>query len=78
MHFVRSRQRCDPNFLRRGGPSEAGPDPRWVKTRYQYEIWVDPSDYLQGLLYYLGTFEPHVQQLIIECLPVGGTFIDVA
>jgi FkbM family methyltransferase len=38
---------------------------------------VDPSDYLQLLLYYTGTFEETSLRVMRKCLPAGGVMMDV-
>jgi FkbM family methyltransferase len=40
-------------------------------------IYVDPTDYLQLLIYYLGTFEPHCMPYLRACAINGATVIDV-
>jgi FkbM family methyltransferase len=48
-----------------------------VALRSGLKISVDPSDYLQLLLYYCGTFEPHLIKLLSRYVPNGGTVLDV-
>ena len=38
---------------------------------------VDPADYLQTLIYYLGTFEPYCLPFVRGCANAGGTIVDV-
>ena len=40
-------------------------------------IFVDPTDHLQLLIYYLGTFEHHCLAYLKACTPNGGTVVDV-
>lgn len=53
------------------------PEPRVVKLRSGGKIQVDPTDYLQLIIYYFGTFEPHVLSYLKRCVGEGGTIIDV-
>jgi FkbM family methyltransferase len=52
------------------------PDPAVVRLRSGPVIGIDPSDYLQTLVYYTGTFEPHEIKLLTRCLAPGDTFVD--
>jgi FkbM family methyltransferase len=53
------------------------PPPRIVRLRSGARMRVEPSDYLQLLVYYLGTFEAHCLKWLRILLPRGGTFVDV-
>lgn len=53
------------------------PEPRVVKLRSGGKIRVDPTDYLQLIIYYFGTFEPRVLSYLKRCVGNGGTIIDV-
>ncbi len=53
------------------------PAPRLVRLRSGAFIHVDPTDYLQLLIYYLGTFEPHCLPYLLSCGGKGATIIDV-
>jgi FkbM family methyltransferase len=53
------------------------PAPCVVMLRSGALIQVDPTDYLQLLIYYLGTFEPHCLSLMKSCVSKGATVIDV-
>lgn len=48
-----------------------------AKLRSGALIHVDSVDYLQLLIYYLGTFEPHCLRYVRRCAPTGGTVVDV-
>lgn len=53
------------------------PAPRVVTLRSGLPMQVDPSEHLQILLYYLGTFESHCLRWLRALLPDGGTFLDL-
>ena len=53
------------------------PAPCVVKLRSGALIHVDPSDYLQLLIYYLGTFESYCLPYLKSCVSSGGTVVDV-
>ncbi len=53
------------------------PAPRVVRLRSKPLIYVNPTDYLQLLIYYLGTFEPHCLPYLRKCANEGGTVVDV-
>ena len=53
------------------------PEPRIVRLRSGRKIQVDPTDYLQLMIYYFGTFEPHVLSYLKRSVPKGGTLVDV-
>jgi FkbM family methyltransferase len=53
------------------------PAPCVVRLRSGALIFVDPADYLQLLVYYLGTFEPHYKLYLRACAGDGATIIDV-
>lgn len=53
------------------------PAPSIVRLRSGAFIHVDPTDYLQLLIYYLGTFEPHCLPYLKMCVRTGGTIVDV-
>ena len=53
------------------------PNPSVSKLRSGALIYVDPTDYLQLLIHYLGTFEPHCLRYLKSCVSKGGTVIDV-
>lgn len=53
------------------------PAPRAVKLRSGASIFVNPRDYLQLLIYYIGAFEPHCLPYLKGCVTRGGTIIDV-
>jgi FkbM family methyltransferase len=48
-----------------------------VKLRSGALIQVDPTDYLQLMIYYLGTFEPHCLRYLKACVGKGATIVDV-
>ncbi len=51
--------------------------PKVVRLRTGQLMIVDPTDYLQCLIYYLGMFEPHCINLLEKLLKGGDTFIDI-
>ncbi len=51
--------------------------PRVVRLRSGPVILVDPTDYLQLMIYYFGTFEPNSLNMAVSCLSGGSTMIDV-
>ena len=53
------------------------PAPRVVKLRSDALVYVDPTDYLQLLIYYIGTFEPYCLQYLRSCAGNGATIVDV-
>ena len=53
------------------------PAPRIVKLRSGASIHVDPTDYLQLMIYYFGNFEPHCLKFLRLCTGKGGTIVDV-
>ena len=53
------------------------PAPCLVKLRSGASIYVDPTDYLQLMIYYFGNFEPHCLKYMRLCTAKGGTIIDV-
>ena len=53
------------------------PAPRVVKLRSGAMIYVNPTDYLQLLIYYTGAFEPHCLPYLRGCVNQGGTIVDV-
>ena len=53
------------------------PAPCVVRLRSGAMIHIDPTDYLQLLIYYLGTFEPHCLPFLKSCAGNGATIIDV-
>ena len=53
------------------------PAPCVAKLRSGALIQVDPTDYLQLMIYYLGTFEPHCLPYLQGCAGKGGTIVDV-
>lgn len=53
------------------------PAPCVAKLRSGASIHVSPTDYLQLLIYYLGTFEPHCLPYLRGCANKGGTIVDV-
>jgi FkbM family methyltransferase len=53
------------------------PAPCVVKLRSGRLIRVNPTDHLQLMIYYFGTFEPHALSYLKLCASRGGTIIDV-
>ena len=53
------------------------PAPSVVRLRSGPLIFVDPTDYLQLLIYYLGAFEPHCLSYFRLCATKGATIVDV-
>jgi FkbM family methyltransferase len=53
------------------------PNPRTVKLRSGPSIYVDPSEHLSLLIYYLGTFEPYCLPHLRRYATKGTTVIDV-
>lgn len=53
------------------------PAPRVVTLRSGARIQVEAADYLQLLVYYLGTFEPHCLRYLRSCAGEGATIVDV-
>ena len=53
------------------------PAPRVVRLRSGPSMLVDPTDYLQSIIYYFGAFEPHCLRLVQRCLGEGSVFLDV-
>lgn len=48
-----------------------------VRLRNGQMMHVDPSDYLQCLIYYFGVFEPHCLAIVKKLLRTGDTFVDI-
>jgi FkbM family methyltransferase len=53
------------------------PAPGVARLRSGASIHVRPSDYLQLLIYYQGTFEPHCMPYLRACAGKGDTVVDV-
>jgi FkbM family methyltransferase len=53
------------------------PAPRVVRLRSGPLMHVNPTDYLQLLIYYLGTFEPHCMPYLRGCVAKGAIVVDV-
>lgn len=53
------------------------PAPCVARLRSGASIHVSPTDYLQLLIYYLGTFEPHCLPYLRGCAGKGETVVDV-
>ena len=53
------------------------PAPCVVKLRSGALIRVNPTDYIQLMIYYFGTFEPHCLPYLQRCVDKGGTVVDV-
>ena len=53
------------------------PAPCVVKLRSGGLIQVNPTDYIQLMIYYFGTFEPHCLSYLQRCVDKGGTIVDV-
>jgi FkbM family methyltransferase len=51
--------------------------PKIVRLRTGQLMRVDPTDYLQCLIYYFGMFEPHCINIALRLLKTGDTFIDI-
>ena len=53
------------------------PLPTVARLRSGALIQVDPTDYLQLMIYYFGAFEPHCVKYLKRCVETGGTIVDV-
>lgn len=53
------------------------PVPCVARLRSGALIHVDPTDHLQLMIYYFGTFEPHCLTYLAKCVNRGGTVVDV-